>query len=109
MIEHCNINDNQVRVRLFLGYLGLAETIFVLIIINLYKLPGYLVFPFAFLSAIGFVQARLRYCTGVATLEILKNPSKFKDEIYYILKVLIISLIISAIFTAITVLLEMYY
>ena len=106
---HCNIDIVEIQRRLFIGYLGFGLTIVVLFIIYFAKLSPLFVFPFAFMSAIGFVQAKLKYCASVAIREVLANPSKFKDEIFYILKVLFISTLLSFGFTIITVLVSIYF
>jgi len=99
--SHCNISGSEIQKRLYVGYLGLFLTLICLVLIFIYKLPPYIIFPFLFVSAIGFIQARVRYCVYFGLIDLLKDPDKYKNELVYIFKIFLYSFSISVFFTLI--------
>lgn len=93
----CNISGNEVKLRLYTGYFGLVFSVIILIFVLMFNLSSLAIFPFIFISALGFIQARERYCVYVGIIDLIKNPVEHKKEILHILRSIIISLFIAGI------------
>lgn len=99
--SQCNISGLEIQKRFFVGLLGLFSTLVLIVLIIMYKLPTYIIFPFIFISALGFLQARSRYCVYFGIKELIKKPEKNKDEIIHIITIILYSLLISLLFSLI--------
>jgi hypothetical protein len=66
----CNINPMEIRRRRMSGHIGLITTVFLVIIFVLAHTEWYfriiIILP-VFLSAIGYLQARNKFCVGLAS------------------------------------------
>lgn len=91
----CNISGKDVEKRRNIGILGFILSIIMIIIILILNLSPILVFPFVFISAIGFLQAYYKYCVAVGLCTNLKEHKKFKKEIFSIFKIILFSVLIS--------------
>lgn len=92
----CNISGQEIENRRRVGLLGLFFSIVAAFLILKYSLNPILIAPFVFMSAIGFIQAYYKYCVAIGLLNIIKEPGKFKEEIFYILKITFISTIFAS-------------
>lgn len=94
-VQICNISGQEIENRRKVGILGSLLSIVAAFLILKYSFNPILIAPFVFMSAIGFIQAYYKYCAAIGFLNIIKESGKFKEEIFYISKITLLSVFVS--------------
>ena len=95
--EYCNIGEQEAKSRFRIGVVGLAISIILIVLIFTINLLPIFLFPFAFMSAIGFIQAREKYCVYVGIFDLLKDPKNHKKDLIRIARSVLFAGVIAAI------------
>ncbi len=97
----CNIDSKGIGLRAGIGFAGLAMSIFQIYQIFWQGADKLTIFIPLFITSIGFVQAKEKYCIAFGIMDILKagKPELLVPQIKNIAKITLISLIISAVLT----------
>lgn len=78
----CNLNQPEVAYRRKAGYAGLVLSLLLVVglgILQADPLLGLLIFPFAWVSAIGFLQAKYKFCVGYAASGIYNSGDDYAE------------------------------
>jgi|WetSurMetagenome_2_1015567.scaffolds.fasta_scaffold761645_1 hypothetical protein len=75
----CNLGRDEIRHRMRIGYVGVALTFIVFIVLEIFDSPRpyrILVFPPIFYALSGFIQARHRFCFAYGWLGLLSMTGR---------------------------------
>lgn len=97
----CNLDSKGIGLRAGIGLIGLAMSAFQLYQIFWEGADKLTIFIPFFITSIGFVQAKEKYCVAFGIMDILKagKPELLTPQLKSIAKITLISIIISTILT----------